>query len=270
MTFGKLTSLDHTFQYLTPVLKVRPSDLCPHTTLSARAFHTLASRSELVELVTSLLALRTQHSLSDDKPFIVWEPRPTSCTPELPAFLEAVKLVDVVSPNPHELAWLCGKNDEDKEAIEKRAMQVLEKGIGPKQDGAIIVRAGEKGCLVLSTKIKAIWLPACYGSLTGSADSMDKSGYYDRDEGSSELQERGIVDPTGAGNAFLGAFTIGLLDTRNLMKAACYGNVGAFFALEQVGLPQLKTAQNGKEVWHGIDPMERLERYQSRLGSYHS
>jgi ribokinase len=41
-----------------------------------------------------------------------------------------------------------------------------------------------------------------------------------------------VVDPTGAGDAFCGAFLVGLTQTNDLVEAAMYGTVSASFAVE--------------------------------------
>lgn len=48
-----------------------------------------------------------------------------------------------------------------------------------------------------------------------------------------------VVDPTGAGNAWCGAFLVGWETTRDLRTAGLYGAVAASFLVEQVGLPPL-------------------------------
>ncbi|OJD21731.1 hypothetical protein ACJ73_06927 [Blastomyces percursus] len=53
-----------------------------------------------------------------------------------------------------------------------------------------------------------------------------------------------LVDPTGARNTFLGAYAVGFLRTGDPVKLACFGSIGASFALEQVGLP---AKSNGAE-----------------------
>lgn len=73
-----------------------------------------------------------------------------------------------------------------------------------------------------------------------------------------------MVDPTGAGNAFLGAYAVGYLETGSVIEAACYGSVGASFAIEQVGMPE-KTLDGDEELWNGVNVLSRLREYTSRL-----
>ncbi|KAL4769517.1 Ribokinase-like protein [Aspergillus nidulans var. acristatus] len=130
-----------------------------------------------------------------------------------------------------------------KEKIKSMALKFLNtnEGIGPDGKGIMIVRAGEEGCLVCARHIPPTWLPPFYR--------------YGHDK---------VVDPTGAGNAFLGAFAIGYLQTGDAVQAAYYGSIGASFALEQVGLPRLtrnEGASASGELWNGEDVLERLREY---------
>lgn len=65
-----------------------------------------------------------------------------------------------------------------------------------------------------------------------------------------------MIDPTGAGNAFLGGAAMGFLEHGDFVKAAMYGSVAASFAVEVVGLPEVGRC----------DGRARLEEYTRRLG----
>ena len=49
-----------------------------------------------------------------------------------------------------------------------------------------------------------------------------------------------VVDSTGAGNAFLGGAAMGYLQHGDFAMAAMYGSVAASFAIETIGLPNIK------------------------------
>lgn len=237
------------FEYLTPVLEIHPVHYAPTPLLSSRSFHILASPEELVDRVSSLMEFRWKAGI-EHRPLILWEPRPSSCTPaNLEAMVNAVKMVDVFSPNHIEFAQLFGSpypEVVDREVLEKYALQFIDAGIGPTNHGSVVLRAGEEGCMICSRTETLKWVEPFYKSCG--------------DGGSS-----GVVDPTGAGNAFLGAFAIGYLETESLTLAASYGTVGASLALEQVGLPLMETDVNGRELWNGIEVRERLHEYRARL-----
>jgi sugar/nucleoside kinase (ribokinase family) len=65
-----------------------------------------------------------------------------------------------------------------------------------------------------------------------------------------------VVDTTGAGNAYCGAFLAGYLQTGDALTAACYGAVAASFLIEQIGLPPIDArwrdeASRRLELIHG-------------------
>lgn len=91
--------------------------------------------------------------------------------------------------------------------------------ISPAHPFCIIIRCAEHGCFVLSTssnREESMWLPAYH--LPGSNN---------------------VVDPTGAGNAFLGGAAMGYLQHGDFAMAATYGSVAAGFAVERFGLPDI-------------------------------
>lgn len=237
------------FRYTTPILGVRDDSLEGTSLLASKAYHYLASPQELQTRVSNLLTLRKKVG-NLERSLIIWEPAPLSCKPEnLQACLTAASLVDVFSPNHIELAKLFSEPlspGSIKESIEDLAARVLERGVGPDQQGVVIIRTGEHGCFVSARDIPPRWLPPYYGSESINTNTS------------------AVVDPTGAGNTFLGAYAIGYLKTGNIIEAACYGSVGASFAIEQVGTAQ-KTDQNGEEMWNGVIVSGRLHEYISGL-----
>ena len=122
------------------------------------------------------------------------------------------------------------------------AKAFLDASVGPAGKGCVVIRAAEHGCFVASRAETMTWLPAFYPPGSGK-----------------------VVDPTGAGNAFLGGFGIGLQGTGSVVNAAGYGNVAASFALEQIGLPKLNKRRFTKETWNGDQVALRLHDYLSRI-----
>ncbi|PGH22995.1 hypothetical protein AJ80_02910 [Polytolypa hystricis UAMH7299] len=244
------------FQYTTPILSISNNWLtCPAEQLASRSFHFLESPSELEHRISTILKMRDEAGIKE-RPLIIWEPSPLSCKSEnLAACLKAVRLVDVFSPNHLELLTLCGESPDlasDKAKLEVLALKFLEEGrVGPEGAGTVVIRATEHGCMIRSCDMSPTWMPPYYQPEPG-AQAQPKTSK--------------VVDPTGAGNAFLGAYAIGLLKPDgNHVQAACYGSVAASFALEQVGIPKL-IRDGGKEVWNGVSVISRLHEYASRLG----
>jgi len=144
-------------------MKIHPHQLIDTTLLGSSSFHFLEEPSQIVHQINELLDLREKAGING-KPLIIWEPLPSSCTPDnLNAFCNAARSVDVLSPNHVELAGIVGKYEEslfEKDLIEELALAFLQSGVGESAQGAVVVRAGEHGCLVQSNDQPARWLPA--------------------------------------------------------------------------------------------------------------
>ncbi|OTA69257.1 hypothetical protein K449DRAFT_428693 [Hypoxylon sp. EC38] len=77
-----------------------------------------------------------------------------------------------------------------------------------------------------------------------------------------------VVDPTGAGNAFLGGFTVSLLETNDPREASICGSVASSYALEQFGVPNLTPSSwFSGELWNGTKVAARVEEYKKRLAA---
>jgi sugar/nucleoside kinase (ribokinase family) len=248
----RLTSSYHlakSFKYTTPILEIQESELPGTALLNSKVFHYLASPQDMKARVLNMLALREQAGIQH-RPLIIWEPAPLSCKPEnLQDCLAVAALVDVFSPNHLELAALFEDTlgTPDRTEIERLALKFLANRVGPEGKGAVIIRAGENGCFVRSGNLISKWLPPFHIAEAG------------------EEQATKVVDPTGAGNAFLGGYSIGYLQTGgDIIQAACYGSVAASFALEQVGMPEKRNEGDG-ELWNGASVLGRLHEYRARL-----
>ena len=239
------TSIDliaaKTFQYLTPTLDIEPENLQGTPSLASSSFHILADPLQALNVITKLLRLRKEADI-DDRPLIVWEPKPSSCIPASVGHLrDVMPLVNVFSPNHIELDSCFEQYSEVNTInIEATASRLLRSAFPEMWEGHLVIRAAELGSLVISQPGKSLWTPAFY------------------DPGTK------IVDPTGAGNAYLGGFTIGLLETSDTVRAAHYGTIAASFALEQIGLP-IRSTRNDEEFWNGVNPMNRLQEFERRL-----
>ncbi|KAF5018782.1 hypothetical protein F66182_9232 [Fusarium sp. NRRL 66182] len=232
-----------TFRYLTPPLQPWPSDLASALSTSD-CFHILATPHDLGKHVAALSSRHTQ-----EKPVIVWEPAPPSCEKtHLKTHLEACRQVHVFSPNHLELASLVrggpDKPSFSRQATERDAQHFLDAGVGHRGEGIVVIRCGEHGCKILTRcRPEAEWFPA----------------FYDSDSPK-------IVDTTGAGNAFLGGFAVGLQTTKDARQAAILGSVAASFALEQVGLPKCTPASwLHAEKWNGSTVLSRISEFKSRM-----
>ncbi|KAL2808053.1 Ribokinase-like protein [Aspergillus granulosus] len=264
-TFGPKT-----FRYTTTPLQVSIGSLENTPFLASKAFHFLESPQNINGRASELLASRSRSTDMLEPPLIIWEPAPLSCKAEnLAPCLQALQsqTVDVFSPNHIELSALFGENPtSDKARIESLVLRIVasidERRTSPPtftpseqemKSLTILIRAGEHGCLVCTQNTKLTWLPPFYKLGLGGERNPK------------------VVDPTGAGNAFLGGYASGYLRTGNPVDAACYGAVAASFALEQVGMPVLEknVTRNGpgdEEVWNGESVLGRLREYRRGAG----
>ena len=165
-----------------------------------------------------------------------------------------MRVVDIFSPNHIELARIVGKHvplmPNEKFFEDLCAPFFTHRDSESNPQGALVVRAGDQGCFVKSQSEQR-WLPAYYAP----RDSVEATTCSSK-----------VIDTTGAGNAFLGAFTIGLLlSPDDTVFAACAGNVAASFVVEQVGVPALSFTEDGTELWNGKDVSTRFQDYKARL-----
>nr|POE78072.1 uncharacterized protein c16c9.01c [Quercus suber] len=175
--------------------------------------------------------------------FVVWEPHAKTCLPAMRELhAQACERVDVFSPNHEELAALFATDGEkggfDRATVEAQAAVFLQPG------KCVVVRCAEHGCFVLAHGESAMWLPPFF------------------DVG--ESAQGHIVDATGAGNTFLGAFAVGWLETASYIIAAEWGTVAASFAMEQVGVPRRQETMGG-EMWNGVSVRRRLDDYRCKF-----
>ncbi|KAA8651838.1 ribokinase family protein [Aspergillus tanneri] len=267
------------FQYLTPKLRLEPSMLSDSQILS-KTFHMVCSASRCILIVKDILRRwdelqhEGQYSTVPERPIFVWEPVPDLCTPEeQERFFTAIKVVDVVSPNELELGMMFGQPGWNEESRFGRDIvkNIVESGIGPEGNGHLVIRAGKDGSYSYS-RTQRIWLPAYHQANASGASA--------------------VVDPTGAGNSFLGALTQGMVSAgrapakvidsvfassvhwqntkaggryNNILEALVFATVAAGFVVEQIGVPVMSTSTEGRELWNKTEFTERVRLYTQRL-----
>ncbi len=202
------------------------------------------------------------------RPLFIWEPMPDLCMPEhIDSFRQAIQQVDIVSPNSEELA---GFFVAEPKSLAHMAAEVLEWGVGPCDNGMLVVREGKNGCSAFSR-----------------GQQIHLKAYHTQVE---ESQSK-VVDPTGGGNAFLGALAMALggevcpqmtvanrllgLDNDLTLEpffhmtiSLVYATVAASFVIEQPGMPTYRVQSDGSETWNGEAFGRRLEAYLRREKAY--
>lgn len=161
--------------------------------LCSKSFHLICSPTRCIQVVKDILERKAEERkefeglVSQMAPVFVWEPVPTSCKPqELSQVYEALKCVDVVSPNLVELQSLFGNHvDSDKastEEIARMSNTLLTSGFGNKPC-AVILRLGAEGCYVAQTS-RHISMPAYHGNSRRMSEERLK------------IRENNVTDPT--------------------------------------------------------------------------
>ncbi|KAK2861271.1 hypothetical protein FQN49_004379 [Arthroderma sp. PD_2] len=260
------------FKYLTPKIQIVPQTLTEELVLS-NTFHMSCSADRCFNIVQGILERRRkfseEHKLELRRPIFVWEPFPDSCRPEeLSRFYEVIRHVDVVSPNEVEMGDYFGNSSWhiDNPRDQEIARSIIKSGIGVDGKGVLVVRAGRDGCYAFSQDDHLV-LPAYLNST--------------------------VVDPTGAGNSFLGALCQVLAgsnrtpidaareimdesddwravcntwdDRGNILTGLICATVAASYIIEQVGVPTLSYSPEGEEYWNGTSYVERVRLYTRNL-----
>jgi sugar/nucleoside kinase (ribokinase family) len=228
-----------------------------------------------MDLVDGLIKKRLGLTPSEHRrPLFIWEPVPDLCTSEQRSqLLQALKVVDVVSPNHMELGALFeigATRMLEAGIVEELSSRLLSSGISVDDNGAIVVRVGKKGCY-FAGKGYSGWLPSVHA--TAAPKLVGK-----------------VEDPTGAGNAFLGGLAIQLvrslgthglpsqtagdllstITAQSVREACIAGNIAASFAIEQIGLPILSQEKDSvsdkiHERWNNFSTTDRIESYVANL-----
>ncbi|GLB33586.1 putative pfkB family carbohydrate kinase [Lyophyllum shimeji] len=235
---------DHrNFQYITPRIRITPKDLASTRIPRPRMLHFICSPTRASTIMSEVRAVQ------DWYPTTIYEPIPDRCVPEeLPALIEVLPSISILSPNAEEaLSLLSIPLPPTRASIEEAADRFLQYGVGHERKGWIIVRSGEMGAFVKSLKSEGRWVDAFW---TASADDAGR-----------------IVDVTGAGNSFLGGLAAGLLLTNDVLKATFYASASASFIVEQEGLPRLSRDKQGHLLWNGDLPQRRLDALVTRHGN---
>lgn len=233
-----------TFRYASPPLRPDVKTL-PDRLRRSGVLHTLASPEDVTQ---QALGLRSLHA----RPLMAWEPSPLHCAGASAEHARAAGHVDVVSPNDAEALAMYGLSLDraglyGRAAVERCALGLAGPVVTPESSGrgrVVVIRCGAQGCLTVPRCGRPTWLPAFHGPGSGK-----------------------VVDATGAGNAFLGAFSVAFGRTGDELLASACGAVAASFVVEQVGPPRREVVDE-KELWNGQSFADRLEEYKAKAATW--
>ncbi|KAH8830317.1 Ribokinase-like protein, partial [Flagelloscypha sp. PMI_526] len=223
------------FEYLTPKIRITPSQLLNTPLQRPNALHFVCSPTRALEIMKEVREVEGWH------PVTIFEPIPDRCIPaELPALKQGLCDITILSPNAEEaLSLLSISGVPNPSVIENAAQELF--SFSPRPNFSVVIRSGHLGAFVLTSSVKR-WIPA----------------YWNADE---PVHQGNVVDVTGAGNSFLGGLAAGLKEVGDVFEASLFATVSASFIVEQQGLPLLSCEGS----WNGDDPRKRLQQLRTRL-----
>ncbi|KAI8949154.1 Ribokinase-like protein [Xylaria longipes] len=254
-------SLRRTKEYETAPFKPAVRNLRDTVLLTAKSYHLSCVPREVLRQIARLLDLRAQIGIKG-RPFIVWQPvfvraapvdpedpEETSFEQNLKNYLHILPMVDVFSLNYQELVELAagpgappvsGERDV-RGSVEMLLKRIPPPFIGANGSGAMIIRCEPFGYYYRKSNQQG-WVKAY-------------SRYSVREP---------VVDFTGGGSAFMGAFTVAYLDHYNLRDCCRRGAVAASFAMAQFGFPVMTHTDplpediNDGEFWNNDKASNRF------------
>lgn len=230
------------FVYLSPKKRIEASDIISTGNLvTLKSFHLCCAIDRCKQIIDTICKKREQ--IAWGRPRFIFEPFPDICVPENYADLKHIlHQVDIFSPNLKEAAsFLNEKAPDDVAGIAKLARAFF---VNSSPENAVVLRCGELGCFI-KTKSLEIMLPPYH------------------------TNQSNVVDVTGGGNTFCGAYATTLELSNDHLLAGILGNIASGCVIEKLGVP-VRTSNS--EIWNGKDIKERLQHYfkanQGILGEY--
>ncbi|WVQ96665.1 hypothetical protein IAU59_003771 [Kwoniella sp. CBS 9459] len=260
------------FKYLSPPLLLTPKSL--QTTNFGNpslptTIHFISYPAPRAEFILSEVRELKTGKLGWD-PIIVCEPEDES----LEVMQRIASEIDIIGPNHHEITRLF-RLEIPPSANEAQLRDIYAEGcrriarFNPRK-GAI-VRCGHLGCCYAPTTSSTTSSSAFCSTAVAATEGMSDEASNRQAEEDVEVRwspaywdprregfEGKVVDPTGAGNAFMGGLAAALDQGKPLDEAVIWGNVAASFTIEQDGLP-LISIESGTERWNGQNPWIRVE-----------
>ncbi|GMG44549.1 unnamed protein product [Ambrosiozyma monospora] len=228
---------------MTPKLRIDIPDLLKYEhMLRSKSYHLICSPERCTEVLNNLKPLRLQKG--DAEPVVVWEPIPDDCNPaHLARCVNILDQVDVLSPNAAECAAFFNENEPtDKENCERIGSKFLQYMTKNEHSG-IVLRCGSLGCLCLTQKSKK-WFPA-----------------YHSDPNATDYK---VIDPTGCGNSFVGAFAAAyVLGGFNFDLGCVFGTLASGLCIQLHGVPNVEK-HGDDELWNGVSLEDLLNIYLKR------
>ncbi|KAI0441322.1 hypothetical protein F4803DRAFT_576689 [Xylaria telfairii] len=243
-----------TIRYETPLLTPTASHLGnTRSFLAADSFHFACFLHDAEAQILALNRLREGNGINNH-PLIVWQPAHTGgiarelimFEKNMEKYKALLRLTDVFSLSYHELRDIAGVRNVAhppahffplmsfetylRRTIEFLITPIAKSRIGPTGGGVIIIRCEPFGYYYRKWN-RVGWV-------------RSYKNHYDYQP---------VTDFTGAGSAFLGAFSVRFIESGDVVDSCLRSAVAASFAMEQFGLPVMTTCpqQKGDEVHDG-------------------
>lgn len=216
------------FVYRSDKKRIEAKDVIDTGLVHLSCFHFCCSVERCEESIDIFNKLNVDSGI---EPTHVFEPFPEVCVTENFTKLSQMLLkVTVFTPNLNEAAGFAGllnlpQTEEEIRRLAKVFFQYM-------SGGCVVLRCGELGSYVCSENVD-ILLPA-----------------YHRDQSK-------VVDVTGAGNTFCGAYITALkLSNSDYIYAGVMATLASGCAIESLGVPKVEN-----EKWNGLTVKQRLQHY---------
>lgn len=202
--------------------------------LNSRSFHIISS----IERCESIISKILENVPAERNPIFIYEPLPDACvSSNYESLIQILPKIDVFTPNLNEASDLA---DLPKLPENTTELELLASKFSPyltKPSSGTVIRCGSMGCFIKSDEVE-ILLPAYH------------------------IDQNTVIDVTGGGNLFCGAFATGLLLSKgDWIIAGISGNIVSGCIIEKLGMPKLESQNDSTELWNGLSTQDRLKKY---------
>lgn len=218
------------FVYRSPKKRIEAQDiLSTGNLIELRSFHFCCSIERCEETVN--LFSDKAKSAGRPKPIYIFEPFPDVCIPEnFGSLKKMLHKVDIFTPNLKEALLFMGLENEP-ETIDQIKALASEFWQFCSPTGGVVLRCGHLGSFIMKKDL-SVMLPAYHSD------------------------QKKVVDVTGGGNSYCGAFVTALILSGDWFIAGVMATIASGIIIERLGVPKLDG-----ELWNGISVKDRLQNY---------
>lgn len=214
------------FEYKSPKKQITSQDIAQNETLiKSKSIHLLCSIERGLEFVQHI-------NLENPNIIYIYEPLPSDCVHEnFPSLKKLLANITIFTPNLDEASDLTGLPKSDLVGITNKFLQYMP------ANGGVVLRCGPQGCFINTNdkETPPITLPAYHQN------------------------QAKVIDVTGGGNSYCGAFMTGFcLSNFDWKAGGICGNLASGCVIEKLGMPEYSPSD---DVWNGKSLKDRLDTY---------